>query len=80
MTISNFDATTPQLKAVKNLLEAYHTLDVSKVEPFVAKGFRFQTWPETEELPEEQKDGHIERYGQLFSLMSSADVCVKRRL
>ena len=42
----NIDASTPQLKFVKDMLDAYCTLDVTKAEPFLSKDFKFQTFPQ----------------------------------
>ena len=78
--MANINATTPQLKFLKNLLDAYLTLDINKVEPFISKDFKFQTFPKIADLPDEAKEGHFERYGTLFSLMARTEVCVQLRL
>ena len=80
MTITNFDATTPQLKTVKNLMEAYFSLDIKNTEQFLFKDFKFQTFPKIPDLPEEVKGAHFERYGPLFALMSKVEVCIQHCL
>ena len=80
MSITNFNATTPQLKAVKKLFEAYLSLDIKNIEPHIAKDFKFQTFPKIADLPDEAKGTHAERYGPAFALMTKAEVCTRNRL
>ena len=80
MTITNFDATTPQSKTVKSILEAYISLDLSNADQFFSKDFKFQTFPKISDLPEEVKEAHFDRYGPLFALMAKVEVCVQNRL
>lgn len=76
---TGIDATTPQLKAVKNLLDAYLTLDVKNVEPFISKNFTFQTFPKIADHPEEAKGAHFERYGTLLNLLKKGEVRLQHR-
>jgi hypothetical protein len=71
--------TTPQLKAAKNLMDAYLTLDVKNVKPFVSKDFKFQTFPKIDQHPVEARDAHFERYGALFSSLRKIEVRLQRR-
>ena len=71
---TNFNATTPQLKALKNVFDAYLTLDLANAEPLISKDFKFQTFPKIANLPDEEKGGHLERYGPLFALMTKIEV------
>jgi hypothetical protein len=80
MTLTNFSAGTPQLEAVKNLIEAYLTLDLNNLEPVVTKDYRYQTFPKIADLPDESKGGHLERYGVLFGLMTEVEVCIQHHL
>jgi hypothetical protein len=80
MTLTNFSAGTPQLEAVKNLIEAYITSDMGNVEPLVTKDYKFQTFPKIADLPDESKGGHLERYGKLFSMMTKVEVCIQHHL
>ena len=75
--MSSFDATTPQSQAVKNLIEAYHTLDIKKAEPFISKDFRYLSFPEIPEYPDEGKEGHFQRYAPLFSMFTKVEVCAQ---
>ena len=36
----NVDASTPQLRVVKNWLDAYTSLDTKNLEPFISKNFQ----------------------------------------
>jgi len=71
--MANINATTPQLRVVKNLFDAYLTLDYKNSEQYVSKNFKFQTFPKTPDLPDETKEGHFERYGALLSLVTKVE-------
>jgi len=73
----NVNATTPQLKAVKNYLDAYTSLDVNNVERVLSKNFKFQTFPETTDLPEQAKGAYIERFRRASTLMTKMDVRIR---
>ena len=73
----NFDATTPQLKVVKQWLEAYTSRDVDKVAPFVSKNFKFQTFPKTIDIPEEAQGVHFQRYRVLLGALTKLEVCIE---
>ena len=76
---NSINATTPQLKVVKNLAEAYLTLDLKNVEPLLSKDFQFQTFPKTAEHPDQAKGAHSEVQGQLSSLLTKIEVRLQRR-
>lgn len=80
LTLSDFNATTPQLEVVKKLFEAYLSLDVHNLEPLISKDFKFQTFPKIDGLPDEEKGGHFERWGPLLSLMTKLEVCIRHYL
>jgi len=68
------DASTPQLKVVKNWIDAYCTLDMKNVETFISKNFQYQALPETADLPKETGGRHIERYRGLLVAASKLEV------
>ena len=72
--MTDINANTPQLKAVKDMIDAYITLDISKVEPFVSKSFKYQTFPKVADLPEEPKAAHIQRFGRMLAVMNKFEV------
>jgi len=76
MTLTNFNATTPQLKAVKNILDAYLTLDIKNVESFTSKDFKFETYPKMAALSDAAKEQFFQRYGTIFSMLTKVDVNV----
>ena len=76
----NLNGTTPQSKVIENLFRAYLTLDISKIEPFISKDFKFQTLPKIAGLPEEAKGGHFDTYSPLFSLLKKVEVRIQHRL
>ena len=73
----DFDASTPQLKAVKNWLDAYCTLDMKNVEPLISKSFQYEAFPETPYIPKETGGRHIERYKDMLSAASKFEVCIQ---
>jgi hypothetical protein len=73
----NLDASTPQLKAVKNWLDAYFALDMDSVGPLVSKDFQYQALPETPDLPKESQERHIERYREMLAVMSKFGVRIR---
>jgi len=77
--MADFDASTPQLKAVKNWLDAYCTLNMENVGSLISKNFQYQAFPETPEIPKETKKRHIERYKDMFSAANKFEVCAQRR-
>ena len=70
----NINATTPQLKLVKQWLEAYASRDIDKVAPVVSKDFKFQTFPKTADIPEEGKGAHLQRYRGILSALTNVEV------
>ena len=77
--MSSFDGTTPESKAVKNLLDAYLTFDLKNVVPLISKGFKYLSFPTIPEHPDEGKEAHFERYGPLLSMFTKAEVCAQHR-
>ena len=73
----NIDATTPQLKLVKQLLEAYISRDIDKVVPFISKDFKFESFPKTADLPDEAGVAHIQRYGPILTALTKAEVSIQ---
>jgi hypothetical protein len=74
----NIDATTPQLEAIKKFFDAYSSLDINNVGPLISKNYKFQTFPKIDDLPDETKGGHFERYGTILSLLSKLEVRIIR--
>ena len=75
--MSGFDGTTPESKAVKNLIDAYLTCDLKKIGPLISKDYKFLSFPTIPEHPDEEKEAHLERYAPLFSMLTKVEVCVQ---
>ena len=77
--MSNFDGTTPESKAAKNLIDAYLTCDLKNIAPLISKDYKFLSFPTIPEHPDEEKEAHLERYAPLFSMLTKVEVCVQHR-
>ena len=77
--MSSFGATTPESKAVQNLMDAYLTLDLKNIVPLISKDFKFFSFPTIPEHPDEGMEAHLERYAPLFSMFTKIEVCAKHR-
>ena len=75
----NFDTSTPQLKVVKNLLDAYSTRDIKNVEPFISKNYQYHALPESLGLPKEDREEHAQRIRETFPLFSKIEVCIQHQ-
>lgn len=73
----NINATTPQLKLVKDLVDAYFTLDINNIVPFISKNYTYQTFPKVPDLPLAPKGDHLDKFGRLLSLMKAMDVRIQ---
>ena len=76
----SLEATTPQLTAVKNLIDAYCSLDMKNIEPHITKGYTFQSYPKLPELTDETMEGHVERFKALLSSFTKIDVHIQHRV
>ena len=72
--MTNILATTPQLKVVKNLFDAYISLDIKNVKWYFSKNFTFQTFPKIPNLPDEEQGMYAERYGVTNSDLSQSNL------
>jgi len=75
----SLDASTPQLRAVKNWLDAFASLDIKNVEPLLSKNFQYHPFPETADIPKEAKEKYTERFGGVLSAASKLEVRVQHR-
>ena len=80
MTLSNFNATTPQSKVVESFFWAVVTLDIRNVEPFISKDLKLQTFPKHAALPDEPRANFLEKYGSVLSLLKKIEVRVQNGL
>lgn len=75
--MTNIDATTPQLKVVKRLFDAYCSLDMKNVLPLLAKDYTFQSFPKVPDLPDQTKGAHLEKYDAMYALITKVDVRIR---
>jgi hypothetical protein len=73
----NFD--TPQLKAVKNLLDAYASLDLNNVEPLISKNHHHESLPASTDLPKQSKEDHLQVWKGVFSSVNKFEVRIRHR-
>ena len=74
MTLTNFNATTPQSKVVENIFKAVAARDIKSVEPFLSKDLKAETFPKIASLPDVSKALSLERYGTIISLFTKIEV------
>lgn len=70
----NIDATTPQLKVLKELTEAIASGNIKNIEPLLSKDFTFRSFPKTAELPDLTKEGYIQRFGAGSGVFNKIEV------
>jgi hypothetical protein len=68
------DFDTPQLKAVKNLLDAYISLDINNVEPLMSKDFHYEPLPESTDYSKLTKELTYKVWGGVLSLLNKLEV------
>lgn len=70
----DLDSSTPQLKVVKNLLNALTTLDVNNAGPYLSKNYQYEPLPESAELGGQTKEKHLQSWGEIFSSVKKFEV------
>jgi hypothetical protein len=70
--MSNFD--TPQLKLVKDYWDAYCSLDINNIRQYQSKDFKYQTFPNITEIPDQGKEAHTQFWGPVLSLLTKEEV------
>ena len=73
----NIDATTPQLKTVKNFIEAHITLNPDNAEPFVSKHFKLQTYPKSANPTHETREDYFKKHKKMAAAATKAEVRVQ---
>jgi len=73
----DFDANTPQLKAVKRLADAYISLDLNNLEPLLSKDYRYEAIPAIPEIPIQTKESHIQAWKEVYSVVSKQEVRIR---
>ena len=74
--MANFDASTPQLKLVKNLVDAYASFDMNNVEPLISKNYQYQPFPEITGLSKDAKESHLQTWSGIFAAINKVKVSI----
>lgn len=72
--MTDMDASTPQLKAAKALLDGYSSRDLDAVESHLSKDFRYQTFPKVDRYPDQTKEEHVQFWRSKFSAFTKTKV------
>lgn len=75
--MTNLEATTPQLKVIKDYFDAFVALDIKNAEPYMSKDFKYQTFPKIPDLPDATKGDYSETYGTMLSLVTKIEVRIQ---
>ena len=75
----DFDTSSPKLKAVKQLLDAYISLDLNNLKPLISKDYQYEPLPESLDIANQGKEDHIQKWGQIFSLLTKFDVRIRQQ-
>ena len=73
----DINATTPQMKVVKVLVDCFHSRDLRDLEPLISEDFVFKTFPKAPELADLYREEYFLNYGTLFSSFAKVEVCVQ---
>ena len=70
----NIEATTPQLKVFQKWIDAFSSLDITKIDPILSKNYIHETFPKSIGLPDETKEENIKRHEETLRAMSKLEV------
>ena len=71
------DTSTPQLKAIKKLADAYVSRDVNNAEPLLSKDFQYEGFPESTDLPKQTKESHLQTWKEVLITVNKCDVRIR---
>lgn len=71
INFGTIDTTGPQLRVVRQWMEGYHSLDMTKVEAFASKDFMYHC---AFNRPEEARADHFSRYAKVLASMKELNV------
>ena len=77
--MTHFDTTTPQLKAVDRLLEAYRSCDTENLAPSLSKNFTYRAFPKSTDVPDQTKEEHIQLFRPVFARLAKIDVRIRHK-
>jgi len=74
-----FDTSSPKSNAVKQLLDAYISLDLNNLKPLLSKDYRYEPLPESLNVANQGKEEHIQKWEGIFSLLTKFDVRIRQQ-
>ena len=78
--MAELDPSTPQLKAIKKLIDAYCSLNVNNVEPLLSKNYEYEVIPKNADFPTHRGEDHLKEYwGRILSLLTKHEVRIRHR-
>jgi len=69
-------ASTPQLKVVKKLMDAYLSLNMNDVAPLISKNYQYEALPRCTDFPKQATGSRAGRYKEIFAMVSKVKVCI----
>ena len=77
--MSNFDASTPQLKIVKNLIDAITSLNLGKVATVLSKNFQYGAFYVSPDLAKMDNERFAAMIQGFFGGLTKLDVSIQQR-
>ena len=71
------EATTPQLKVIKDLADSLASRDVKSTVRLLSKDFTLSTFPKVAELPVLTGEGYLQKYGPVLGAFAKIEVCIQ---
>ena len=65
---------SPQLRAIKRLMDAYISLDINKVGLLISKDYQYQPLPEVTDPSKEAKRSRARKYKELLAVVGKFEV------
>jgi hypothetical protein len=75
--MSSFNANTPQLKAVKNLLDAVTSLELGKVASLLSKNYQYEAFNGVTDLAKMDRERYGEMVQLFFTGITKLDVSIR---
>ena len=77
--MADLENSTSQVKVVKQLLDAYASLDMNNVEPLLSKNYQYEPLPESTDVSKQTKESHLQMWRKVFSLVNKHEVCIRHQ-
>ena len=77
--MSTFDASTPQLKTVKNLMDAFASFNLDKFAALLSKNFQYEAFGGVTDLAKMDTEAYAEVIQGLYVGVTKTDVGIQQR-